>query len=481
MTWHGRSSNIPLSGWESRMFYAPRVGAAYDLFGDGKTVFRGGFGIYPWQVTTNDIGGTYLVPLGLRTITTGVSHFSDVQNVTPGSLGSFNGDQSYALKKGDNKLPYTQNWNFIVSQQMPWKSTLEVQYAGNRTRDALLTGNGDNPNFVANLNKIPLGALWGSDPITGDPCPSNAAAGLTCDPDAWSNFQHFRPYQNYGKALIEVTHGSYSNYHALMTSWQKQSGPITFMTNYTFSKLLGIRDGQTNNGNGTGTTVDPFNLRNNYGVLAFDHTHIFNAAYVINLPNPIHDNAFLKGVVNGWQFSGLTQWQSGPPLQPNTAGNLRASLPVSGRTILGTDMSNQVSAMPYLTCDPRNGLSDGQYFNPNCFAVPTEVGVNGPTIWPYIKGPAYVASDLSVYKNFKITERHNIQFRVNAFNFLNHPLSRFEQGASDTRMEFQRVPGQAADLPLNQVQFQQVNDQFTGKPLNKTGRRVFEFSLKYTF
>jgi hypothetical protein len=483
MIWHAKDSRLPISGWESKWFYAPRVGAAYDLFGNGKTVLRGGFGIYPWQVTTNDIGGTYLVPLGFRTVSTSVTRLVDVNNYTPGALGAFNGDSSFAFKRGDNKIPYTQNWNFIVSQRMPWSSTLEVQYAGNRTREALLTGNGNNPNFVASINKIPMGALFGPDPITGDPCPANPAAGLACDPDKWSDgqLQHFRPYQNYGTALIEVQHGSYSNYNALMLNWQKQSGRVTFATNYTFSKLLGIRDGQTNNGNGNGTNLDPFNIRNNYGVLNYDHTHIFNASYIFTLPNLIHDNAFLKGVANGWEISGITQLQSGPPLQGNTYGNLHASLPVSSKRILGTDMTKGTSnLMPYLTCDPSRGLSSGQYFNPNCFAVPTEVGVNGPYVWPYIKGPAFFNSDLSVYKTFSITERHKVQFRFSAFNWLNHPLRQFEK-TDDTTMRFERVPGQPSDLPLDQVQYVQTNPNFTGKPAFKVNRRVMEFALKYTF
>lgn len=479
MSWNATDSSIPISGWGSKWSISPRVGAAFDLFGNGKTVLRGGFGVYPWQVTTNDVGGTYLVPLGFRTVSTGaLTNWTDVNNYTPGALGAFNGDSSFALRKGDDKVPYTQNWNIIVSQQLPWKSILEVQYAGNRTRNALLTGNGDTRHFLQNVNKIPLGALWGTtDPITGEQCRDLLPDG-TCNADSWVSWPgmsdvsaHFRPYQNYGRALIEVTHGSYSNYNALMLSWQKQAGRITFNTNYTFSKVLGIRDGQTNNGNGDGATMDAFRMGNNYGVLAYDHTHIFNASYIINLPKPIHDNPILAGIVNGWEISGITQLQSGPPLQPNTGGNFYASLPVSVYSILGTDQAGVV--MPLLTCDPRKGLSSGQYFNPSCFGVPTEKNVNGPYIWPYIKGPAYVTSDLSVYKNFKITERHNLQFRASAFNFLNHPLGQFEK-TDDTTMRFREVEGEPGV-------YEQYNSHFTGRPAYKVGRRLFEFALKYTF
>jgi len=423
-----------------------------------------------------------------------------VASYTPGNLGAFNGDSSFGFKKGDNNIPYTQNWNIILSRQMPWKSTLEAQYTGNRTRNALLTGNGSNQNFFQNINKIPLGALYGPDPVTGAPCPANPDKGLPCDPDKWSNaqLQDFRPYSNYGKALIEVTHGSYSNYNAMVLSWQKQAGKLTFTTNYTYSKLLGIRDGQTNNGNGDGVTVNPFDVRDNYGVLAYDHTHIFNATYIYYLPSPIRGNKVLGGAVNGWEFSGITQWQSGPPIQPLTNGNLNASLPVSSQLILGTDQSAHLS--PYLTCDPRSGRTDGQYFNPNCFGVPDTVGVNGQTVWPYIKGPAYFNSDLTLSKNFKVTEHQNVQFRFSMFNFLNHPLKQF-QLADDTTLRMTACNNssaalsaascsgavlgpdgnQAADLPLDQIKYYQSNPNFTGKPVYSVGRRVMEFALKYSF
>jgi hypothetical protein len=69
----------------------------------------------------------------------------------------------------------------------------------------------------------------------------------------------------------------------------------------------------------------------------------------------------------------------------------------------------------------------GQYFNPGCFAMPTR-GQNGNIVWPYIKGPAYFNTDLSRIKNFHVTERQTLQFRIQAFNFINHDLPDLTQG-----------------------------------------------------
>ncbi len=90
----------------------------------------------------------------------------------------------------------------------------EFQYSGNHSRDVLLHNNQEN------LQNIPLGTYFKPDPLT---------------------------YANYGSKLQLVTHGSYSNYNPFIASWQKKTGRITFTTNYTFSKALGIRDGETDN------------------------------------------------------------------------------------------------------------------------------------------------------------------------------------------------------------------------------------------
>ena len=154
---------------------------------------------------------------------------------------------------------------------------------------------------IGDINNVAPGAFFLKDPVTGQYVSPNPPSGST---QPTFNANDFRPLANYQDIYI-ITHGSYANYNSLQMSWQKQSGPVTFISNYTFSKVLGIHDGQTSNGGGNGTVTDPFNRDNNYGPLAYDHTNIFNFAYVWNLPKPIHGNAALAEIVNGWQNLGL--------------------------------------------------------------------------------------------------------------------------------------------------------------------------------
>jgi len=124
-----------------------------------------------------------------------------------------------------------------------------------------------------------------------------------------------------------------------------------------------------------------------------------------------------------------------------------------------------------VTCDPRKGLSSHQFVNASCFSAPTQVGQNGPTLLPVSYGPGFFNSDLALFKNFAITERMKLQFRVQAYNFLNHPLWSFPDNSNLT-LQFQQDPTTGA--------ITQTNTNF-GKTTAKQGNRVMEFAVKFTF
>ena len=572
LLWHAIDSKIPQSGFSSPMFYyQPRIGLAYDVFGTGKTVLRAGLAMFRYQFAINDVNGAFNGPSGIFFYTSpgtvpydatkpaGTTGYAQVDTFSaPSAGGPQNGSSISALQMGDNRTPYVMDWNVTISQAMAWRSVLEVSYVANKSRNMLINGNNDK---IYDLNGIHPGSYFGQSPANGLfvspgqlPCVgqsnvnANQAAldcsamgpnGVTRDNNynytgnnsLWYNA--YRPMNQYNDVYL-ITHASYANYNSLQVSWQKQSGPITFLTNYTWSKVLGTRDGQSDNGPSTGKLVDPFNLRNNYGPLAYDHSHLVNLSYVWNLPKLVHGSRALEGTINGWQLSGFTTYAAGAPIQPNTGGNLNftangLSFPTAGApsipdntvtlpnglkssqvnsgTWFGTDQNGggYTQIIPLVTCDPRHHAS-GAYFNPNCFQLPAP-GQQGTLVWPYIHGPANFDSDLGLFKSFQITERQKVQFRLSAINFLNHPLPQFGlAGTSDNQLRFtQSYPVTIQDGALgggstgsqckfltgtqtptctynaNKLSLTNTNGLTTGKPAFKNGSRTLTFALKYYF
>jgi hypothetical protein len=293
--------------------------------------------------------------------------------------------------------------------------------------------------------------------------------------------------QGYGDLNL-ATNNLYSNYNALQLAWARSSNLYTIQANYTWQKALGI----------VSPTVNPFNLASNYGIQPTDRRQLFNAAYSLNLGNRVHVNPFVNGALNGWQVSGITQIESGANLTYGGAYNVNTNynmglscvgaaclqsgaiipgsvsaanpkgIAINNQSILGT---NAAQLNPYVTCNPTSNLSSHQYVNGSCFAAPTTPGKNGPTMMPVAYGPSYVNSDLAVFKNFAMSESMSLQFRVQAYNFLNHPLYSFPSGSNLT-LQFAQDP---ATLKITQT-----NANF-GKATQKQGARTMEFAAKFFF
>jgi hypothetical protein len=443
--WNKKDPSVPMGGFPTRaLFWQPRIGMAYDITGKGKTVVRGGWGRFYYhsgQFTNGLDVSAGVVSRSLGANINGVP-------VLARNLDTLNvADQASspsAVDSKDDRQPYTDSYSFTVSQRLPWSSLLEVAYVGNQSHDLGMTAGAG-----ANINLVPVGAMLnqGVDPNS-----------LTADT--------FRPLKGFSDLNLATNKG-YSNYNAMQMTWIRTKGRYTLNMNYTFGKAMGLLYA-----NG-GPTYDQFNINNNYGVQSGNRTHIFNIAYSVELGNPLHEKV-LSAFTNGWQLSGIIQWQSGANLS-GLSGNGNFNMQTNGAKIPGTayNISNvsilgtsDIQLNPILTCNPTSGLAKNQYINPSCFALPTQVGQNGPTVLPAIYGPAFFNWDMGLFKNFQFKESKKLQLRFNGYNYLNHPLWSFN--GSNLNLTFDGNTGK-------------MNSPLFGTVTQKQGHRVIQTAIKFFF
>jgi hypothetical protein len=371
--------------------FAPRIGVAWDPFGDGKTSIRSGYGIFYDSIAVSQYEVTiFSNPPFVNSPSTSFTNLSN-----PGSAFniSLNPKRLIAVPLPGH-TPYTQMWSLDIQHDL--KSWIaDIGYYG--SKGTHLQGGLD-------INEVPLGAAVASGVVT----PANLVTASTTSNYAPLNL--VRPFPGYGP--INSRQDIFgSNYNSLQTSLRKQfKGNSSLNLNYTWSR--GLTDSQTD----STTALNTYNPRLEYGPLEFDRTHVLTAAYVYELPFFLNEKNLLGYTIGGWQVSGIVSANSGIPL---TITNSSFDSGLQG--ILG---NSAAGGRPNLIGNPRGPDTVLQWLNVAAFAPnPTPsaaTGVPGTSGRGVVRGPGYQKWDMALIKNFPFTERMKMQFRAEAYNVFNH-------------------------------------------------------------
>jgi hypothetical protein len=390
--------------------FAPRIGFAYDVFGDGRTSVRGGYGFFyesinadsvaqenpPFAGSTTAFGGSLDNPFGSLGLTPPPVTLSGKFGCT--KVATYPGYDCPLFPLPVNGLftdtslrtPYIQSWNLSIQRQITTSTMVEVNYAGKigTKLEALRTFNP---------------ARFVNSPLDGSPpSPQNVNDRVVFEPGIM------------GAQSYMLGNDFRSWYHSLQIQVTKRfSKGLTVLSNYTLSRSI-----DTSSTDNLGATVaNPFNLRDERGRSDWDRRHSFVASWLYTPPIRF-SNQLATSLLGGWTFGGITTIQSGRPLTFTMGDDVALD---------GTGGDQHAQLMPGVTTanitidHPSRDAFVNTFFNTAAFAPTNQVsrGVYGNAGRGLISGPAYSNTDLSALKDFVIREPVRLQFRSEFFNVFN--------------------------------------------------------------
>jgi hypothetical protein len=446
---------------------APRVGIAWDVFGNGKTAVRAGVGQFFQRERVSRYTLTANAPFAVNA--SNVSRA--LGGPTPSSLGGASASPDGGIDPAA-LFPNSWQWNLTVEQSLAKNTVLQVSYVGNR--GIHLTSDGD-------INAIPAANWMSSSFVTG------------------GAQQKFRPYSNFGTLTYWTHHGD-SNYNAMQTLFRTRLSSFQLQAAYTWSHAIStIQTDNSDGGISFAAFTDPTNPGFDRGNAPTNRSNIFVANGTYFAPKLNGANAFERGVLGGWEVSGITTADSGNSFtiyQANINENVaavRANAPGANSlsALVQTGYTNMLrpAINPGQSCG--SGVHADQIINPKAFTlIGYPIGTFPGSTEPrgYCPGPHLVNTDLSLDKNWTIKERVTIQFRMDAFDLFNHANFRQDTNFNGTPFSNVNCGPQTNGFyepcsATNNVITAQSGGQNFGKANALVGNagRQFQYGLHITF
>jgi len=359
---------------------APRVGFAYDVFGDGKTAIRGGFGIFYEQPLFNIYRSSAFGSLPfVNTASLTASQVKSLPLPSSAFTGAGVKPQTEPLQF-DQRPAYTMQYNLNIQREF-LGAVMSIAYVG--SRGVNLYGEGDINTAVPQI--LPNGQQFF---LAGSPLRN-------------PNFQ----------VIDTVYQGFSSNYNGLNLSVNRRFNKgLQLQVSYTYGKSLDNRSGSNGRQeftNGQARNFDPYNRGLDYGRSNFDVRHNFTANLSYDLPFGKGLKGGAGAALGGWQVNTIVKLASGIPFTPLIDGDP------------DRDGADDNTARPNLIGDPNSGPhTPDQWYNYAAFAPPT-LGFRGTAGRNIVTGPNFRTVDLSLNKSFALTEKLKLEFRAEAFNLFN--------------------------------------------------------------
>ena len=383
------TNGVPRGGFNpDRNNFAPRVGFAWTLGKDERTVVRAGYGVYYDQSPLAPGEALYFnSPYFDNNIFFSLPGLPlTLSNPFPQFFPFPLPDSALAIQR-NLRTAYMQHWNLNVQHQLGHNGVLEVAYVGSKGTK-LLT--------ARDINQ---------------PQPSVLPPGLPFVP---------RPNPRFDDIDLLESRAN-SNYHSLQARFQQRvSRGLSALLSYTWAKSI---DDASNFFSSTGDPNFPqnsYNVRAERGRSNFDVRHRLSASYSYDLPfgkgrEHLANAGWISTVLSGWQSFGIVTLQSGRPFTVALLPDIDNS--GTGRSILGFGANDR----PNVVGDPRlDQRSPERWFNTSAFVFPRP-GTFGNVGRNTLDGPGYENVNMSLLKNTSLSERFNLQLRAEFFNLFNHP------------------------------------------------------------